>query len=43
MTAEIMGDLLRGRLWDDSLMGVIAEEWWSKHGPPEPPGSGRVR
>ena len=30
----------RGRLWDDTLMGVTAEEWWSKHGPPSLPGSG---
>ena len=27
----------RGRFWDDILMGVTAEEWWSKHGPPKPP------
>jgi len=27
----------RGRFWDDILMGVTAEEWWSKQGPPQPP------
>ena len=27
----------RGRFWDDILMGVTAEEWWEKHGPPRPP------
>ena len=27
----------RGRFWDDILMGVTAEEWWSKHGQPQPP------
>lgn len=27
----------RGRFWDDILMGVTAEEWWSRHGPPKPP------
>jgi RimJ/RimL family protein N-acetyltransferase len=26
----------RGRFWDDVLMGVIAEEWWAKHSPPQP-------
>jgi RimJ/RimL family protein N-acetyltransferase len=26
----------RGRFWDDILMGVTAEEWWSKHGVPQP-------
>ena len=31
----------RGRFWDDILMGVTAEEWWSKHGPI--PGSGPAR
>ena len=31
----------RGRFWDDILMGVTAEEWWSKHGPM--PGSGPAR
>ena len=25
----------RGRFWDDILMGVTAEEWWTKHGPPQ--------
>jgi RimJ/RimL family protein N-acetyltransferase len=30
----------RGRFWDDILMGVTAEEWWSGHGPPLPPGVG---
>jgi RimJ/RimL family protein N-acetyltransferase len=33
----------RGRFWDDILMGVTAEEWWSKHGPPPLPGSGPAR
>jgi RimJ/RimL family protein N-acetyltransferase len=33
----------RGRFWDDILMGVTAEEWWSKHGSPRLPGSGRAR
>ncbi len=27
----------RGRFWDDVLMGVTAEEWWAKHGPPPQP------
>jgi RimJ/RimL family protein N-acetyltransferase len=27
----------RGRFWDEILMGVTAEEWWSRHGPPLPP------
>ena len=27
----------RGRFWDDILMGITAEEWFSKHGRPEPP------
>jgi RimJ/RimL family protein N-acetyltransferase len=31
----------RGRFWDDILMGVTAEEWWSKHGPPPLPRTGR--
>lgn len=31
----------RGRFWDEILMGVTAEEWWSKHGPM--PGSGPAR
>jgi len=30
----------RGRFWDDILMGVTAEEWWSKHGPPKLPDLG---
>lgn len=30
----------RGRFWDDILMGITAEEWWSKHGPPRPPDLG---
>ena len=30
----------RGRFWDDILMGVTAEEWWSRHGPPQPPDLG---
>ena len=33
----------RGRFWDDILMGVTAEEWWSKHGSPPLPGSGHSR
>lgn len=33
----------RGRFWDDILMGVTAEEWWAKHGPPRRPGSGGAR
>ena len=33
----------RGRFWDDILMGVTAEEWWSKHGPPQPPDLGPAR
>jgi [ribosomal protein S5]-alanine N-acetyltransferase len=33
----------RGRFWDDILMGVTAEEWWSKHGPPALPGQGPTR
>lgn len=28
----------RGRFWDDILMGITAEEWWAKHGPPPQPG-----
>jgi RimJ/RimL family protein N-acetyltransferase len=28
----------RGRFWDDILMGLTAEEWWTRHGRPEPPG-----
>jgi RimJ/RimL family protein N-acetyltransferase len=24
----------RGRFWDEILMGVTAEEWWARHGPP---------
>ena len=27
----------RGRFWDDVLMGITAEEWWAKHGPPPQP------
>jgi RimJ/RimL family protein N-acetyltransferase len=27
----------RGRFWDDVLMGITAEEWWAKHGPPPRP------
>lgn len=27
----------RGRFWDDILMGITAEEWWAKHGPPTEP------
>ena len=33
----------RGRFWDDILMGVTAEEWWTRHGRPEPPEPGPVR
>jgi RimJ/RimL family protein N-acetyltransferase len=33
----------RGRFWDDILMGVTAEEWWSKHGSPRLPGSRPAR
>jgi RimJ/RimL family protein N-acetyltransferase len=33
----------RGRFWDDILMGVTAEEWWSKHESPRLPGSGPAR
>jgi diamine N-acetyltransferase len=33
----------RGRFWDDILMGVTAEEWWTKHGQPRPPELGPVR
>ena len=33
----------RGRFWDDILMGVTAEEWWTRHGWPEPPEPGPVR
>jgi RimJ/RimL family protein N-acetyltransferase len=33
----------RGRFWDDILMGVTAEEWWSKHGQPQPPDLGAER
>ena len=31
----------RGRFWDDVLMGITAEEWFSKHGPPPPPSDDR--
>jgi RimJ/RimL family protein N-acetyltransferase len=31
----------RGRFWDDILMGVAADEWWAKHGPPPLPGPAR--
>ena len=27
----------RGRFWDDVLMGITAEEWWTRHGPPPEP------
>ncbi len=27
----------RGRFWDDVLVGITAEEWWAKHGPPPQP------
>lgn len=30
----------RGRFWDDILMGITAEEWFSRHGSPQPPGAG---
>ena len=33
----------RGRFWDDVLMGITAEEWWSRHGKPRPPGLGAAR
>jgi RimJ/RimL family protein N-acetyltransferase len=33
----------RGRFWDEILMGVTAEEWWAKHGPPKPPELGTAR
>jgi RimJ/RimL family protein N-acetyltransferase len=33
----------RGRFWDDILMGVTTEEWWSKHGSPRLPGSRPAR
>jgi RimJ/RimL family protein N-acetyltransferase len=33
----------RGRFWDDILMGITAEEWWAKHGPPQQPNLGSVR
>ena len=33
----------RGRFWDDILMGITAEEWWTKHGQPQPPGLGPAR
>ena len=33
----------RGRFWDDILMGITAEEWWAKHGPPQQPNPGSVR
>jgi diamine N-acetyltransferase len=33
----------RGRFWDDILMGVTAEEWWTKHGRPRPPELGPAR
>jgi len=33
----------RGRFWDDILMGVTAEEWWAKHGPPQLPDLGPAR
>ncbi len=29
----------RGRYWDEVLMGVTAEEWRAKHGPPPQPGA----
>ena len=33
----------RGRFWDDILMGVTAEEWWARHGQPQPPDLGPAR
>ena len=30
----------RGRFWDDILMGITAEEWWSRNGPPRAPDVG---
>jgi RimJ/RimL family protein N-acetyltransferase len=33
----------RGRFWDEILMGVTAEQWWAKHGPPKPPELGTAR
>lgn len=30
----------RGRFWDEVLMGITAEEWWAKHGPPALPTAG---
>jgi RimJ/RimL family protein N-acetyltransferase len=33
----------RGRFWDEILMGVTAEEWWSKHGTPRLPGTAPAR
>ncbi len=27
----------RGRFWDDVLVGITAEEWWARHGPPPEP------
>ena len=27
----------RGRSWDDVLIGITAEAWWAKHGPPPQP------
>ena len=33
----------RGRFWDDILMGVTAEEWWTEHGRPQPPTLGPAR
>ena len=27
----------RGRFWDEVLMGITAEEWWARHGPPPGP------
>jgi ribosomal-protein-alanine N-acetyltransferase len=35
--------LSRGRFWDEILMGVTAEEWWAKHGPPQQPDLGPAR
>jgi len=33
----------RGRFWDEILMGVTAEEWWTEHGRPQPPTLGPAR
>ena len=30
----------RGRFWDEILMGITADEWWARHGPPQQPDLG---